>query len=338
MSQAIDLAGKTVLVTGASGFLGSRTVTILSELGCTVRALVRNTSRTTHLLLPNVTILRGDVADAESLKLAFEAAEYVIHTAADTRGSEDEGKLSTIQGTKNILALCEQCKVKKLVYISSCNVYGVFDYRQGQVVTEDSSLERFPEKRGPYSHAKFEAEQLVSKVMEKKIVPIVCLRPGTIYGPGGDVYTPMMGFSLGNTFFAVIGDGRFVLPLVYVDNLVEAIIVSMINHNSANNTYNVVDPEKVTKRGYMEGLVKKLYPESRTVYVPFCMLKIIVFLQENLFMVVRKPPVLTMYRLISSQKPILYDAEKIRTFLSWKPPVSVDTAFNNIINYEICRS
>ena len=338
MSKAIDLVGKTVLVTGASGFLGSRTVTILSELGCTVRALVRNTSRTSHLLLPNVTILRGDVADAESMKLAFDAAEYVIHTAADTGGSEDEGKLSTIQGTNNILTLCEQFKVKKLVYISSCNVYGVFDYKQGQVVTEDSSLERFPEKRGPYSHAKFEAEQLVTKVMEKRIIPIVCLRPGTIYGPGGDVYTPMIGFSFGNRFFTVIGDGRFVLPLVYVDNLVEAIIVSMINQNSANNIYNVVDPEKVTKRGYMEGLVKKLYPESRTVYVPLSLLKVIVFLQENLFTLVKKPPVLTMYRLISSQKPVLYDAEKIRIDLSWIPPVPVDTAYNNIINYEICRS
>jgi nucleoside-diphosphate-sugar epimerase len=334
MSRVYDLAGRTFLVTGASGFLGSRTVAILSEQGCCVHALVRKTSRTGHLLLPKVTIFHGDVAEAESLKSAFEGAEYVIHTAADTGGSEEGGKLSTIRGTKNILALCEQYKVKKLVYISSCNVYGVVDYGNDQVVTEESSLERFPEKRGPYSHAKLEAEQLVTRVMEKGTVPIVCLRPGTIYGPGGDIYTPMMGFSLGNKLFAVIGNGRFVLPLVYVDNLVEAIVVAMEKSNSTNKIYNVVDPVKVTKREYMERLIKKLYPDSRTVYIPFTILKMIVYSQEILFEAMKRRPVLTMYRLISSQKPILYDVTKISDELAWKPPVSVEAAFDNLIKYE----
>jgi nucleoside-diphosphate-sugar epimerase len=338
MSQADDLAGSTVLVTGASGFLGSRTVAILSEQGFSVHALVRKTSRTDHLRLPKVTIFHGDVGEAETLKSAFEGADYVIHTAADTGGSEEGGKLSTIQGTRNILALCEQYKVKKLVYISSCNVYGVADYGYGQVVTEESSLERFPEKRGHYTHAKLMAEQLVTKFMEKGTVPIVCLRPGTIYGPGGDIYTPMIGFSLGNKFFAVIGDGRFVLPLVYVDNLVEAIVVAMKKSKSTNKFYNVVDPVKVTKRDYMEGLIKKLYPDSRTLYIPFTILKMIVYFQEKLFAAMKRRPVLTRYRLISSQKPILYDVSRIVNDLEWKPPVTVTAAFENVITYEKNRN
>lgn len=338
MSQADDLAGKTVLVTGASGFLGSRTVAILSEQGCSVHALVRKTSRTDHLRLPKVTIFHGDVGEAETLKSAFEGADYVIHTAADTGGSEEGGKLSTIQGTRNILALCEQYKVKKLVYISSCNVYGVADYRNDQVVTEESSLERFTEKRGHYTHAKLMAEQLVIRVMEKGTVPIVCLRPGTIYGPGGDIYTPIMGFSFGKKFFVVIGDGRFVLPLVYVDNLVEAILVAMKKSNSTNKIYNVVDPIKVTKRDYMEGLIKKLYPDSRTVYIPFTILKMIVYFQEKLFEAMKRRPFLTRYRLISSQKPILYDVSRIVNDLEWKPSVSVDVAFDNLIKYEKNRN
>lgn len=333
-SQARDLAGRTVLVTGASGFLGNRTVTILSEAGCFVHALVRITSRTDHLLLPNVTIFHGDVAKAESMKPAFRGVEYVIHTAADTSGNADAGKLSTIQGTNNVLNLCELYNVKMLVYISTCNVYGVFDYEQGQVVTEESSLERFPEKRGSYSHAKLESERLVVSAMERGIIPIVCLRPGTIYGPGGDIFTPMIGFSLGRKFFAVIGDGRFVLPLVYVDNLVEAIIVAMTNHNSRNKTYNVVDPQKVTKREYMEGFIKNLYPDSHTIYIPFSMLKIIVFFQEKLFHALKMRPVLTTYRLISSQKPVVYDASEICNDLAWNPPVTVETAYSNLIKYE----
>jgi 2-alkyl-3-oxoalkanoate reductase len=338
MHPVDDLSGSTVLVTGASGFLGSRTVAILSEQGFSVRALVRKTSRSGHLSLPKVTILNGDVADAESMKAAFEGAEYVIHTAADTGGSEEGGKLSTIQGTMNILALSEQYKVKKLIYISTCNVYGVADFGNGQLVTEEASLERFPEKRGHYTHAKLKAEQLVTSVMEKGSVPIVCLRPGTIYGPGGEIYTPMIGFSLNNKFFAVIGDGRFVLPLVYVDNLVDAIVAAMKKVNSKNGIYNVVDPIKVTKREYMEGLIKKIYPDSSTIYIPFSILKMIVYFQDKLFRAIKRRPFLTCYRLVSSQKPIIYDSSKIRNDLGWNPPVSPEAAFDNLIKFEKDRN
>lgn len=338
MSRANELIGKTVLVTGASGFLGSRTVAVLSEQGCSVHALVRKTSRTEHLRLPNVTIFVGNVAEATSLEAAFEGVGYVIHAAADTVGSKEGGKLSTIHGTQNILTLSERYRVKKLVYISSCNVYGVVDCRQGQMVTEESSLERFPEKRGPYSHAKLEAERLALKAMEHGTVPVVCLRPGTIYGPGASTYTPMLGFSLGNRLFAVIGDGRFVLPLVYVDNLVQAVIVALNMPSSRNQIYNVVDPQKVTKKDFMEGLVKKLYPGSLTIYIPFSMVKMAVFLQEKFFEVLEKRPFLTTYRLISSQKRIVYDASKISKDLAWNPPVSVETAYGSLIKYESGRN
>ena len=320
-------------MTGASGFLGSRTVAILSEQGCFVHALVRNTSRCDHLDLPNVTIFHGDIAEAESLISAFIGAEFVIHTAADTSGSE-AGRRITIHGTKNILALCKQFQVRKLVYISTCNVYAVADYTKDQTVTEKSALERFPEKRGPYTHAKLEAEQLVTQAMDNGSVPIVCLRPGTIYGPGGNIYTPMMGFAMGNKFFAVIGDGRFVLPLVYVDNLVEAIVAAMKMNPGTNQIYNVVDPVEVTKRDFMERVVKKLYPDSRAVCIPVGILKIIVYLQEIFFWAMGRKPVLSMYRLNSSQKPVRYDVSKLSDDLVWRPRVSVEAAFNKLISYE----
>jgi predicted dehydrogenase/nucleoside-diphosphate-sugar epimerase len=323
-----------VLVTGAPGFLGRRLVEKLVEKGYRVRALARKLSNTEQLRRANVEIFFGDVGSEESLCAAFEGIDYVIHAAADTGGSEEEGKLSTIKGTENILALCEQYKVKKLVYISSCSVYGVADYRDGQVVSEESSLERFPEKRGPYSHAKLEAENLVTSAMKGSTFPIVCLRPGTIYGPGGDIYTPMMGFSLGRKVFAVIGNGSFILPFVYVDNLVEAIVSTMDNQGCTNKIYNVVDREKVTKKDYMAGLVKKLYPNSFTIYIPFSVLNMMIFFQEKLFQAIKRRPFLTRYRLISSQRPIVYDVSKIIDELAWKPPVSVEAAFDNLITYE----
>lgn len=338
MSGKTESAGRKVLVTGASGFLGSRTVATLAKRGYSVHALVRKTSRTDHLTLPNATIFQGDVADAESLESAFAGVEYVVHAAADTRGDKNAGESSTVLGTRNILALSEQFKVRKLIYISSCSVYGTADYKEGEVVTEESSLERFPEQRGAYSHAKFRADRLVVKAMEEEKVPIFCLRPGTIYGPGGEVYTPMLGLSLGNKIFAVIGDGEFILPLVYVDNMVEAILAAMTSPLTTSQIYNVIDPERVTKKQYMEGLVQRLYPDSRTVYIPFGLLKALVFLQEKICRALGRQPVLTFYRLNSSQKPVVYNALKITRDLAWQPPVTAAAAFITLIRNAAVRN
>lgn len=334
MSDSVGLAGRTVLVTGASGFLGSRTVNVLSDSGCNVHALVRRSSQVDHLCLPNVTIYRGDVADAESLVSAFKGAEYVIHAAADTAGTEEGGRLITIQGTKNVLAQCVACKVRKLVYISSCSVYGVTGYRSGQVVDENAPLEDFPERRGEYSRAKLEAEKLVTRFMIQGKIPTVCLRPGIIFGPGGAVYPPMMGLSFKNKLFAVIENREFALPLVYIDNLVSAIVGSLVNDTSAGQVYNVIDTDCVTKRRYMEKLIYHLYPHATYLYIPYRLVHLLVLLQEVVCTLLFRKPVLSRYRLSASQKPIRYDVSKIVRHLNWEPAVSFDEAVAKLINYE----
>jgi nucleoside-diphosphate-sugar epimerase len=337
-ASEIEKKGPKILVTGATGFLGKRLVELLVQKGYSVRALARKLSNIGKLKKLNVEIFFGDVASSESVKPAFGGIDYVIHTAADTSGSEEDGQLSTIQGTKNIIDLCEQFKIKKLIYISSCSVYGVSDYKSGQIVTEESTLERFPQKRGAYSYSKLEAENIVRQAMEGNGVPIVCLRPGTIYGPGGEIFTPMMGFAFGHKLFAIFGNGKFILPLVYIDNLVEAIVTSMKEEASTGKIYNIVDPEKLTKKEYVEGLLKKLYPDSRYIYIPYKFLYLIVFIQEIMFKILGRKPFLTRYRLTSSQKNIIYNASKIKNELGWKHNLSIGDALNRILEYEQSRN
>src|SRR6202142_1619024 len=172
-----------ILVTGGTGFMGNRLLPLLIAEGYAVRILARKFSKIEHLKPLGTEIFFGDVADKESLTAAFQDVDFVLHAAADTAGNEKAGELSTIQGTRNVIELCRQFQVKKLVYISSCSVYGVADYKEGNVVTEESSLERFPKRRGYYSLAKLKAEQIVSLAMVKDPFPIVCLRPGTYFGP-----------------------------------------------------------------------------------------------------------------------------------------------------------
>jgi 2-alkyl-3-oxoalkanoate reductase len=323
-----------ILVTGATGFLGRSLVDLLVQKGYNIRSLARKLSDIEKLKTLNTEIYFGDVADIDCLKPAFKDVDIVVHAAADTAGNEEESRFSTLLGTSNIINLCKDCAVKKLIYISSCSVYGVVDYKKGEIVTESSSLERHPEKRGHYSNAKMKAEQLIIDAMNREGLPIVCLRPGTIFGPGGEIYTPMMGFNMGNKLFCIIGNGDFVLPLVYIDNLVDAIVTVIEKSNGKGQTYNVVDPDQITKKKYVGSLLKKLYPDAKYFYIPYWFLYTAVFFQELLTGFMKRPPILTRYRFTSSQKSIRYSSSKIQKELGWTPQYSAKEAFKKIIKYE----
>jgi nucleoside-diphosphate-sugar epimerase len=329
----------SVLVTGSTGFLGSRIVETLLDKGYRVRALARKTSNIEHLQKLNVEIYYGDVADSVSLEPAFADINFVVHAAADTKGDKIESLRTTINGTENIVSLSNKYKIDKLIYISSCSVYGVSELKINQTVDENAPLERHPEKRGFYSEAKLKAETLLLDTAKKDNIPFVCLRPGTIFGEGGDIYTPMMGFSAGTKLFAIIGNGKYVLPLVYIDNLVEAIVFAISCENSTGQTYNMVDADRVTKKEYVDLLLRKLYKGATFLYIPYWFLYVLVWFQEILIAkIMKRTPFLTRYRLTSSQRNIIYDSSKIQKELNWKPRVTLRDAIGKILTYEITKT
>ncbi|TAJ98442.1 MAG: NAD-dependent epimerase/dehydratase family protein, partial [Candidatus Manganitrophaceae bacterium] len=323
-----------ILVTGGTGFVGKRLVEALVAEGYPVRVLARKLSNVEPLKKIGAEIFWGDVADKASLETALQGIDSVVHAAAGTSGNKKDCDLATIQGTLNTLALCERYKIRKLIYISSCSVYGVADYKKNEIVTETSSLERFPSKRGEYSASKQKAEALVSEAMKTGKVSAVILRPGTIWGPGGILFTPMMGFSLFGKAFVVIGNGRFELPFVYIDNLVDAIIKSIQSDQADQQIFNVIDSERLNKREYMRTVIKPLYPKARVFYFPFGLLYSVVWMQEKMLAALKRNPFLTRYRLTSSQKHISYDNAKLVRTLHWKPKVGLSEAVEQVLRHE----
>lgn len=307
-----------VLITGATGFLGTRLAKRLVDEGYPIRALARKLSDVGTLRRWGAEIVFGDVGDASSVEGATQGVDVVVHAAAGTSGTEEDSYRGTIQGTRNVLDACRTTGIKKLVYISSCSVYEVAGYVENQVVTEDAQLERFPLRRGHYSAAKQQAEALVAQAMNNAAYPIVVLRPGALYGPGAEGYTRMLGVSFGRRIFVVFGDRQRELPLAHVDNVVDAIVESIGNSAADNRVFNVVDSDPVTTEMYMERIVKVLYPRASTIYCPLSLLLILTWLQEKLMPVFGKQPFLTVYRLASSQKCVRYSTSRIEKAIGWR--------------------
>ena len=330
--QSGEISKPRILVTGATGFLGGNLVKKLVEMKYRVRAFVRATSNIEKLLKYNIEIYYGDIGSKETLEAAFSDIEYVVHAAADTSGENAGEDVVTTQGVRNIVELCKEFEVSRLIYISSCNVYNVAGYKKGTMIDEKASLEPFPEKRGPYTNTKMIAESIVTDAMKEWGLPAVCLRPGTYYGLGGSIYSPMIGLSLRNYVFMIIGNGKLTLPIVYIENVVDAIITAMQNDNSTGKIYNIVDYDAITKKQYINNFLKKVFPRSLFIYIPYSIFYSIVFIQEILFNLIKIKPFLTRYRIISSQNQVTYDASKIRNELGWKPPYTFQQASKKIID------
>lgn len=327
LDSNIDRAdSKTVLITGATGFLGGRLAERLVQNGFRLKTLVRASSSTERLEALGATLCVGDLGDRVSIEAAMRGVDTVVHAAAATRGVVSGRFDATVEGTGHVIDAARRAGVDQVIYISSCSVYGVAACQPGETIDEEGPLEPFPERRGQYSLSKFKAEAIVRAAMSQTTPSIICLRPGTIWGPEGEVFTPMMGFQLGSRIVVMIDSAGFILPLVYLDNLVEAIIRCIVNPAARGEIFNVVDTPRIDKATYTREVLKPLMRGAVFVRLPYWVLYAVVACQEVLCRMVRRPPVLTRYRLISSQRPVVYDAGKITRALGWTPAVGFDQA------------
>ena len=309
-----------VLVTGASGFIGSHISVFLAESGYDVRAFVRPTSNNDKLSGSNIELVHGDIEDEASLERALMDVDYVVHAAADTRGSEDGGQRITIDGTRRVVNLCSNSS-KRLIYISSCSVYQVAGLDSGSGIDESSKLEECPLARGPYTWAKHQAEAIVTSAMQSGSLNATCLRPGFVYGGGGDLINPMIGVQLSERLVIGLGSPKQKLPAVHVLNVASAVAACIESDLANGKIFNLVDSETITKGRYLNEFVRPRVGNLRTVYIPLWLLRPIVSTQEFIFKLIRRRAFLTSYRFASSQNAVDIRGDRIRTELGWRQAV-----------------
>lgn len=172
----------TVLVTGGTGFVGSRVVRKLVERGERVRCLARKSSVLRNLDGLPVEVVEGDLQDAVSLGGAVRGCATVYHVAADYRlWSRDPGELyrSNVDGTRNLIAAAERAGCARFVHCSSVGALGI--PKDGTPGTEATPV-RLEDMVGHYKRSKFLAEQEALQAAARG-VPVVIVNPSTPVGP-----------------------------------------------------------------------------------------------------------------------------------------------------------
>ena len=216
-----------ILVTGATGLLGSHLVLHLLEKGEVVRALYRtieNKERVQRVfgyyqrsdLYAKIEWVRADVTSISELEVAFEGVDFVYHCAALVSFDPNDETLLrkiNIEGTANVVNLCIDYKVKKLCYVSSIAALGdLKDFENS--ITEETEWN--PEvAHNDYAISKYGAEMEVWRAYQEGL-PVVVVNPGVILGPlfwvegSGDIYqkvkTEIPFYTTGGTGFVVVTD------------------------------------------------------------------------------------------------------------------------------------
>ena len=179
-----------VLVTGASGFVGSAVAKTLAEAGFPVRALVRPTSPRAQLNGTSVEFAEGDLRDVDSVRRAMSGVRYVFHVAADYRlWARDPRQIAEVNvaGTRTIMTEALRAGVERIVYTSS--VATLSPRRDGQPVDETLPLDE-ANAIGAYKRSKVVAERLVDAMIANDKLPAIIVNPSTPIGPRDVKPTP----------------------------------------------------------------------------------------------------------------------------------------------------
>jgi nucleoside-diphosphate-sugar epimerase len=229
----MTLHGKTILITGASGFLGGALTKHLAHDGSRVKALVRNLDRAASLRsLPNVEIVQGDITDTDRLRTITHGCDIVFHAAAVLNGSLTVQRQINIEGTRHVMQAAIDAHVQRIVHVSSAGAYG-FTLRSD--ITEDMPLDP---GHAPYSVTKAAAETVVRQLGDQHAVDYTIIRPGMIYGAGSTVWTATM-FKIARrnpTIF--LGNGSGSIQAIHIDDVIDMLLILAEHPAASHQTFN----------------------------------------------------------------------------------------------------
>ncbi|HZS79745.1 MAG TPA: NAD-dependent epimerase/dehydratase family protein [Ktedonobacteraceae bacterium] len=234
----------TVLVTGATGFLGSALVTELVKQKQDVRVLVRDEKKARAQFGEAVSIVPGEITDAEQVRKAVDGATIIYHFVGRLYHPSTPAALyyrTHVEGTRILLEACKgQSQLQRIVHCSTTGVHGVTGKTPA---AEDAPFA----PTNPYEQTKLEGELLALKAYKEDGLPVSVARPGLVYGPG-DMH--LLGFfsSIKKGLFRVIDGGKALLHPIYIDDMTAAFLLCAEKPKAIGHSYNLAGDHPVTIR------------------------------------------------------------------------------------------
>lgn len=332
----------TILVTGGNGFIGSRVVSTLLSYGFKrVRCLTRSTGKSGFLESvvkrcnqAGLEIVNGNLLSRKSCLIAAQGVSVVYHLAAGVDKTFAGCFMNSAVTTRNILdAVAEEPKLKRFVNVSSMAVYSNGKMQRGELLDESCEVEAdLVGRYEPYVYGKSKQDELVLEYARTRGLPYVLLRPGVVFGPGKAQLTGRVGI---NTFGVFLHLGlNNIIPLTYVDNCAEAIVLAGLRKGIEGEVINLVDDDLPRSREFLN-LYRSRVRDFQSIPVSYQLFYFLCTLWEKYskWSEGQLPPVFNRKYCETYWKGNTYSNCKAKKLLGWYPRVRMDESLHKFFEY-----
>jgi dihydroflavonol-4-reductase len=305
-----------VLVTGATGFVGSAVVRKALARGLKVRALVRPNSPRANLDGLDVDLAEGDMCDAASLARVMNGARYLFHVAADYRlwaRNPDEIMRSNRDGTRAVMDAARNAGVERIVYTSSVAALNPRDEPRDSDETDRADMSS---AIGPYKKSKVAAERVVDELVGQGL-PAVIVSPSTPVGPRDIRPTPT------GRIIVEAATGRMPayvetgLNLVHVDDVAEGHVLALENGRIGENY--ILGGHNVMLKDMLAEIARLMGRKPPRVSLPRAPLYPLAYVTEGIARITGKEPMLTVDALNMAQHKMFFSCAKAKSELGYAP-------------------
>ena len=315
-----------VLITGASGFIGHALCNTLAEKGHIVKGAFRSQEKLLKYKNNMDCVAIGEIGPNTNWTEALRGVDVIIHLAAiahvikkSSVNLSDDFRRVTTQGTERLADMAANAKIRRLIFLSTVKVNGEQTIDQPFVETD------LPHPHDPYAISKWEAEQALYKISKETGLEVVILRPPLVYGTGVKAnFLRLLQLVDRNIPLPFLNlDNR--RSLIYLGNLVDAIVTCCVHPNAKGETFLVSDGENVSTPELIRMIASAMNKKAKLFPCPESLLKTVVALlgkKEELDRLLRS---------------LRIDSSKIRKVLNWTPPFSMRDGIAETVKWYINR-
>jgi nucleoside-diphosphate-sugar epimerase len=328
--------GDRVLVTGATGLLGSHLAERLMARGHRVRALVRPRSRTGFLESLGVEIVRGDLTEAASCEAALADVGRVYHCAAKVGdwGAWREFQVGCLDATRTLGRAAARAGVERFLHISSTSAYG-HPADRVEPVEETEPLGQNVWFMDYYTRSKVDCEHLLWDLAERRGLPLTVIRPSWLFGERDRTTVPRFLREFGRGRVLIVGRGDNPLSAVYAGVVADAAILAAHDPAARGEAYNITSHGPITQRQFLDLFADALGAPRVSRRVPYRLAfagGFFLEMQDRLLGRAR-PPRVTRYGAWLLGRHLEYSTEKARSRLGWRPALDYRESIERTIRW-----
>ena len=323
-----------VLVTGSTGFIGPYIVESLLRHGFrNIRAFARPSSDTSALDAiigrcrdgTRIEVIKGNLISREDCIEATKRVAVIIHLATSGDKSFAGAFMNSVVTTRNLLeASLQNAGLRRFVNVSSFAVYSNAKKPNRRILDESCPVETQAAHSGEaYCFAKVKQDEIVTQYGKDFGIPYVIVRPGSVFGPGKASITGRVGIDTFGVFLHMGGSN--LIPLTYVDNCADAIVLAGIKPGVDGEVFNIVDDDLISSRKFLR-LYKSNVKRFSSVYIPHVVSFALCAIWEKYarWSKGQLPSSFNRRRWHVEWKSTRYSNEKLKARLGWTPKVNMN--------------